>query len=50
MAKANAGIISIHPRNGRGQAIRQLIDIHQVKERPNKASLRDASGNGLHPR
>ena len=33
-----------------GMANRLVIDIYQEKERPNKASLRDATGKGLHSR
>ena len=43
-------IISVHPRSGRGQAIRQVVDLYLEKKGSNNASLRNATGNGPLPR
>ena len=39
MPEIMAGIISVHPRYGRGLAIRRVINKYQEKERPSKLSL-----------
>ena len=40
MPEIMAGIISVHPRYGRGLAIRRVINKYQEKERPSKLSLK----------